>query len=337
MPAYYTNNKLKLMCGSQKIKKGLCAQRVIYSSGSICTYHVDTGVVYQEEVDSDASCLAPKTFTPQKAGWSFVGWREDAAANANVLTSKVMKDDPITLYAVFQQTITLSYNGNGSTGGSTATQNGKRYYNSSGNTTNPVFALSPNGFTRSGCTFKKWALNSAGGTQYDAGATVTLAADTTMYAIWTGVEISVQPLKNAFYMFDYDTHIDVNKPDAVLIYDAGIDCSLYKGVQFTTQQIFGGTRHEMTGFTFGIYESAGGAFLPFLNANKESATFGGAQHMYMLVEDGTTVTFHFACTSGITKLYLGFRSFDGSTRAYGNAFFWIKDKDPYNGLKLIPR
>ena len=28
---------------------------------------------------------------------------------------------------------------------------------------------------------------------------------------------------------------------------------------------------------------------------------------------------------------------DGSTRAYGNAFFWIKDKDPYNGLKLIPR
>ena len=105
MPAYYIGNKLKLMCGSRKIKKGLCAQRVIYSSGSICTYHVDTGVSYQEEVDSDASCLTPKTFTPQKTGWSFVGWREDAAANANVVPGRVMKEERLRGMAGYGQTL----------------------------------------------------------------------------------------------------------------------------------------------------------------------------------------------------------------------------------------
>ncbi len=336
MPAYYIGNKLKLMCGSRKIKKGLCAQRVIYSSGSICTYHVDTGVSYQEEVDSDASCLTPKTFTPQKTGWSFVGWREDTTAHANVLTSKVMKDDPITLYAVFQQTITLSYNGNGSTGGSTETQIGIRYCNGSGNIINPAFVLNSNGYTRSDGFFKKWALSSADGSQYDAGATITLTANTTMYAIWTGVEKSIQPLKNNFYLNDYDTHIDVNKHDAVLICDVDIDCSLYKGVQFTTEQILATNCHEGTGFTFGMYESAGGAFLPFLNISNDWVSVGGTQHTEMLVENGSTVTFHFANSTGITKLYLGYRQYN-STHAYGNAFFFIKWQDPYNGLKLIPR
>lgn len=184
------DNKIKLMSGDLKVKRVYAGDVKIYSSGNTVTYHVDSGVVYQEEVDEGASCLSPKTFTPSKSGWTFTGWRQDKAANGSVLSSFVMGDEPVTLYAVFEQTVTLSYNGNGSTGGSTAAQTGKRYYNND-NVANPSFTLRSNGFSRTDYTFKAWALGSAGGIQYAAGASVTLSASTTMYAVWKAAEFTM--------------------------------------------------------------------------------------------------------------------------------------------------
>lgn len=181
--------KIKIYIGDTKVSKVYLGNTKIYSSGSNCTYICDDNT-YQEEVDEGASCLSPKTFTPEKSGWQFAGWRQDAAASGSVLSSLVMGDAPITLYAVFRQTITLSYNGNSATGGSTPSQTGTRYYNN-GNVTNPVFTLSTSGFTRTGYTFSKWALGSTGGTQYTAGASVTLAASATAYAVWTATNLTV--------------------------------------------------------------------------------------------------------------------------------------------------
>ena len=348
MAIYFAQNKSKLFLGPQKVRQGYVADRKVYSSANTVTYMVDTGISYTEEADSGTSCLSPKTFTPQKTGWSFVGWREDRTAGAGVLESKVMADSPVTLYAVFragvtvtyynnstsasstsgyryynngsvvnpsfqltqtsssgwtargwstsnqgnagityangavftrdsnvtlyglyqqsitvtyynnstsasrttgtrywapagyinpsfqltqassggwtargwstgtagnsgitynngaafirdsnitlygmyQQTITLSYNGNGASGGSTAAQSGTRYYNSNGATVNPGFALRANGFSRGGYTFTRWALGDAGGTQYAAGAGVTLSASTVMYAVWVATAVA---------------------------------------------------------------------------------------------------------------------------------------------------
>ena len=477
----------KAYIGAEKMKAGYIGATRVYSAGSTVTYMVDTNVSYTEEVDSDASCLAPKTFTPSKAGWSFVGWREDRTASASVLGSKIMADSPVTLYAVFragvtvtyynnstsasstsgyryynngsvvnpsfqltqtsssgwtargwstsnqgnagityangavftrdsnvtlyglyqqsitvtyynnstsasrttgtrywapagyinpsfqltqassggwtargwstgtagnsgitynngaafirdsnitlygmyQQTITLSYNGNGASGGSTAAQSGTRYYNSNGATVNPSFTLRANGFSRSGCTFKKWALGSAGGTQYAPGAGITLSASAAMYAVWTGIQTVITLSKNVVYV-DATTWIEI-KPDRMLIYDAGIDCSLFRGVQFKSVQIYVETRHEMTGATFGMYESAGGAFMPLVNFWKDAGSVGGAQGTEYLVKNGEIATFYFAKASGITKLYVGFRHYRGESAPYGNAFFNFTD------VTLIPR
>ena len=485
MAIYFAQSKSKLSLGAQKVRQGYVADRKVYSSANTVTYMVDTGAARTEEVDSGASCLSPKTFTPQKTGWSFVGWREDRTASAGVLESKVMADSPVTLYAVFragvtvtyfnnstsasstsgyryynngsvvnpsfqltqassggwtargwstgntansgitynngatftrdtnvtlygmyqqtitvtyyngnttaarttgtryycpgsgkilnptfaltqaglsgwsargwstgtagnssitynngaaftrdssitlygmyQQTITLSYNGNGASGGSTAAQSGTRYYNSNGASVNPSFALRVNGFSRGGCTFKNWALGNAGGTQYAAGAGITLSASTVMYAVWTGIQTAITLSKNNTYLYSYDTHIDVNKPDFLQIYDTGIDCSLYRGIQFKSQQTLCFTLHEGTGAAFGMYESAGGAFLTFANFWKDWGSVGGAQHTQKLIADGTVATLNFAKTSGITRLYVGFRPYNGSTRAYGNAFFILSE------------
>lgn len=266
MAIFYNFNKIKkIMFGTNKIKKGFYMENKIYSSGNAVTYMVDTGVIYTEEIDEGASVLSPSSVpTPSKTGWEFIGWRKSDAATGNVLTSEVMNDSPITLYAVFgqeitvttyngstyptthkrwryynngnitnptyniaqatkdewsargwstgtsgnseitygngtdftrsfditlygmyQQTITLSYSGNGNTSGSISAQSGIRYYNSNGNTTNPTFTLATNSFVKTGYTFSKWALGSTTGTQYTAGTTITLSSSTTMYAIWT--------------------------------------------------------------------------------------------------------------------------------------------------------
>lgn len=310
MPIYAGNQKLKkLYIGNQAVRKAYLGNQLVYSAGNIVTYHVDAGVRYQEEVEEGESCLSPKTFTPQKAGWAFVGWRMDMVASGDVLASKVMGDNPVTLYAVFahnvtvtyyngsttvsrqtksrywnngnaaspsfaltqaaksgwsargwststaanggityangaaftrnsdvtlygmyQQAVTLSYNGNGATGGSTAAQTGYRYYNSNGQTLNASFSLRANGFTRTSYTFSKWALGSAGGTQYAAGAGVTLDASTIFYALWVGNPHTFAPNKaswaiteergedNGLYVYETSVVIEARKSDGAVAY-----------------------------------------------------------------------------------------------------------------------
>lgn len=192
------SSKAKLYIGSSKVKKAYLGTQLIYSAGNIVTYVVDTNVSYQEEVDEGASCLSPKTFTPSKSGWMFVGWRENATVSSSVLSSKVMGDSPITLYAVFRASVTVSYNGNGSTSGSTSSQSDYRYYNN-GDTSNPTFTLRSNGFTRTNYSFYRWRLNSASGTAYNVGASYTASANATFYAEWISSTL---------------TAFDSNNPDA---------------------------------------------------------------------------------------------------------------------------
>lgn len=166
----------QIQCGSDG--------KVLWSAGAIVTYMVDNDVAYTEEVDSGATCLSPTSFTPTKSGYSFLGWREDATASGTVLSTKEMGTEPIVLYAVFMRRIILSYDGNGSTSGSTSPQSGIQYYNN-GNMENPKFTLASSGFTKTDYEFTAWA--STDGTQYDAGASIALSEDTTFYAVWTAL------------------------------------------------------------------------------------------------------------------------------------------------------
>lgn len=255
--------KLKLALGDVDVSKMYLGDVKVYSAGSTVTYYIDPTNYAVEEWDSDLDVLTPSTFVPTKSGWTFVGWREDTTASASVLTEKVMDDEPIVLYAVFtqnvtvtyyngsttkststkkryynngntvnpsftlsqaslsgwtargwstsatanssikyanatsftissnvtlyglyQRTLTLSYNGNGSTSGSTSSQTGTQYYSSNGTYVNPTFTLRTNGFARTYYKFVKWASGSASGTQYEAGADVTLNANRIFYAVW---------------------------------------------------------------------------------------------------------------------------------------------------------
>lgn len=164
----------------QKVKKWTNDGVRVYNAGGTVTYYVDTGLSYKEEVDSGVTCLTPKTFTPSKSGWTFVGWREDKTASGSVLTSKVMGDSPVVLYAVFAQTVTVTYYNNSTTA---STAKGYRYYNN-GNIVNPSFTL--NQAAKNGWTARGWATGTTGNATitYNNGVAFSRESNITLYGMY---------------------------------------------------------------------------------------------------------------------------------------------------------
>jgi len=130
-------------------------------------------------------------------GWSPKGWHD---YDGNILTYveetslALSPERHSDLSAWYQRTVWLVYNGNGSTGGSTASaSNTQSYFTRPGaSEMSGAFVLASNGFTRTGYTFSKWAAGSTSGTQYSVNATFAFpntAWDSSdsynMYAIWT--------------------------------------------------------------------------------------------------------------------------------------------------------
>lgn len=92
--------------------------------------------------------------------------------------------------AVFRKAITLTYNGNNSTSGGVSTQTSYLYYNN-GNTSNASFTVANNGFAKTDYKFNIWALGSTSGVEYAPGSTLTLSSNSTLYALWTIVNLDV--------------------------------------------------------------------------------------------------------------------------------------------------
>lgn len=162
----------------QKVKKWYNNGTKVYSAGNVVTYYFNSSDYAQEEIDSEASCLTPKTvdYINHFPGWTFVGWREDNTASSTVVASKVMGDEPVTLYAVYKRTLTATFNGNGATSGSVASISGTQYYNN-GNIANPTITLPANGYSRTNYKFNGWNYGAVG-------AKITLTSNITVSAQW---------------------------------------------------------------------------------------------------------------------------------------------------------
>ncbi|MCH3977673.1 MAG: InlB B-repeat-containing protein [Candidatus Methanomethylophilus sp.] len=127
--------------------------------------------------DADPVALTANGFT--RTGYTFAGW-EDSDGNSYTdgqYVSGLLSD--ITLYAQWTiNTYMLSYEGNGSDGGSTATQTV---------TYGGSLTVSSNGFAKTGYSFAGWNTQTDGeGTSYAAGSEISgITSDITLYAKWT--------------------------------------------------------------------------------------------------------------------------------------------------------
>jgi uncharacterized repeat protein (TIGR02543 family) len=114
-----------------------------------------------------------------RPGYNFLGW--NTAYNSGVASYRDGQiysfTSDVNLYAIWkvQAPTDLSFNGNGSTSGSTASQR------ASSSTT-----LNPNGFVRDGYTFLNWNTAANGtGTSYNSSYTYSFAEGLTLYATWS--------------------------------------------------------------------------------------------------------------------------------------------------------
>lgn len=118
---------------------------------------------------------------PTRTGYTFAGWNTNSSgtgANYSAGNSvSVGANSTVTLYAKWNPiTYSITYNGNGNTGGSTASQT-KTY--------DAAINLQNNGFTKTGYHFTGWNTASNGtGTSYSAGASYNSNANLTLYAQW---------------------------------------------------------------------------------------------------------------------------------------------------------
>lgn len=158
------------------------------------------------------------------SGWTWRGWSSanDTGASSSPYFSNgsSMSDCTAnaTYYGLYQQTITLSYNGNGSTSGSVSSHTGTRYYNAYGTYSNPSFTLKSNGFSRTNYTFTSWNLGAAG-------ATITLSANTTAYAQWKANSNPVYWYNGSSYGSGYPSSWTVTATDVQC--DHAEDCEIY--------------------------------------------------------------------------------------------------------------
>lgn len=131
------------------------------------------------KVYNTAKAIWASSLNPTRTGYTFTGWntKADGAGTSYSAGANYSTNANATLYAQWRiNTWAVTYNGNGSTGGSTAAQT-KTYGQS--------LTLRSNGFTRTGYNFVNWNTKADGsGTGYNAGASYTGNAALTLYAQW---------------------------------------------------------------------------------------------------------------------------------------------------------
>ncbi len=158
-----------------------------------------------------------------KTGYTFKGWNTKADGSGTAYTNKQSvknltsaKGATVTLYAQWTpNTYTIKYDGNGATGGSTA---------SSTHTYDVAKTLTQNGYIRIGYTFKGWNTKADGsGTSYTnkqsvKNLTSAKGATVTLYAQWTPHALTVRYHLNGGTDVADDPNFSSEDPARVVTY-----------------------------------------------------------------------------------------------------------------------
>lgn len=219
------------------------AIKLTHHKGSVST---PTGSTVKYQIYNNSNIKYPEfEFTSVELnGYTFRGWTTEAKANAAVVyeggKNYTLKED-VVVYATWQKTVTVTYNGNGSAEGATGTQSGTVYLLCGGAAVGATFVLQENGFSKTDYTFAKWALNSAAGTQYAPGASFTTTSSVVMYAVWLanpfywikdGVVQDGFPSTYANYSVSYNHYVFSNK-----LTEANVGGSNNGNTQFTGETV----------------------------------------------------------------------------------------------------
>lgn len=159
-----------------------------YNYGGTASSKTGTRIanVHATTTTSDPSFTLTQTAI---SGWTPRGWTTSSSGGASAISYSngvvFTRSSNITLYGCYYRTVTVSYNGNGATSGSTAASTGTAYYHTTSGGTNASISIRGSGFAKTDYTFVRWRLNGTSGAAYSAGSTYSSTGDATMYAEWT--------------------------------------------------------------------------------------------------------------------------------------------------------
>lgn len=240
-----------------------------------------------------------KGATFSKTGYTQTSWNTAAAGNGTKYSLATAqgtwtRTSGLTLYAQYTpNTYKVVYNGNGATGGSTAT---------SSHTYDVSKALTSNGFTRTGYTFKGWATSASGGVAYANGASVknltsTNGGTVNLYAVWqiNSYTLTVNPNGGAFngsssvqsYTQNYGTSKPLPNPSKTGHTFGGWLLSGYGSINgmTTTDPTF---KSGMGGVS--VYNNSGGSHVAISRMSAQADNPSDSAYELKITNTGTTTS-----------------------------------------------
>ncbi|MFZ9892069.1 MAG: InlB B-repeat-containing protein, partial [Ilumatobacteraceae bacterium] len=159
-----------------------------FSPGLVVTYNSQSGSAVSAGSTTSGGSVSSSPGSPTRAGYSFSGWFA-ASTGGSAITFPYShgQTSDFTLYAQWSAAMyVVSFDGNGSTGGSVPGNQTKTH--------GVILTLSSNtgSLVKTGYTFGGWNSAANGsGTSYAAGASYEENAAVTLYAQWTANSLTV--------------------------------------------------------------------------------------------------------------------------------------------------
>lgn len=190
-----------------------------------------SGVYSSVNLDNNSGLLT-------RSGFFFAGWNSqaDGLGTTYEAGASFTPTANVTLFALWSNvaTYSLSYNANGSSSGTAPLVQ-------SGITSTATVSANTGSLSRLGFRFDGWnTLANGTGTTYLAASTITLSADTTLFALWTSV-----PTYTVTYLGN--GHTSGSTPAAVTSSNSAINLSANTGVLSKTNFTFNGWNTQADG------------------------------------------------------------------------------------------
>ncbi len=153
------------------------AQKIEFELPYTISYNANGGSGAPSSQKKDyGKALTLSSVKPTRSGYTFLGWSTSSSATSATYSAgaSYSANADVTLYAVWKaNTYTLTYDGNGFSSYSSKVNNVS---------TTTIKTDMPNRF---GYNFNGWAKSKNGSAEYTPGASITLTANTTLYAVWS--------------------------------------------------------------------------------------------------------------------------------------------------------
>jgi len=155
-------------------------------AGASLSSRAAVATLYNKATSAAVTLPAQNTYNDGSGAWTPAGWSTQTAANAAPIAGNSLSiSADTTFYGLYRRgAYTLSYNANGGTTTPPSQSAGQQANSFAIAVRANLPVILAGAISKPNATFDGWALNSATGAKYNAGASIQISANTVMFATW---------------------------------------------------------------------------------------------------------------------------------------------------------